>query len=47
MSPFKVALIDKEREDIPDFVFEELSDAGIEFVYGVCTDQADLAAHGC
>ncbi len=44
MSPFKVALIDKEREDIPDFVFEELSDAGIEFVYGVCTDQADLAA---
>lgn len=44
MSPFKVALIDKEREDIPDFVLEELAGAGIEFVYGICEDQADLVA---
>jgi D-3-phosphoglycerate dehydrogenase len=42
VSSFKVALIDKEREDIPDFVFDELAEAGIEFVYGFCEDREDL-----
>ena len=46
VSPFKVALIDKEREDIPDFVFEELADAGIEFVYGICRGPGGSGGHG-
>ena len=44
MSPFKVALIDKTKEQIPEWVPGELADAGIEFVYGNCKDQADLLA---
>lgn len=44
MNTFKVALIDKTAEQIPDWVPDELADAGIEFAFGNCQDQAELLA---
>lgn len=44
MSTFKVALIDKTAEQIPDWVPGELADAGIDFVFGNCQTQDDLLA---
>ena len=44
MSTFKVALIDKTIDQIPDWVPGELAADGIEFVYGNCQDQAELLA---
>ncbi len=42
MSAFKVALIDKTLEQIPEWVFPELKAAGIDFVYGNCETSEDL-----
>ena len=44
MSTFKVALIDKTIDQIPEWVPSELATDDIEFVYGHCQDQADLLA---
>lgn len=44
MSTFKVALIDKDAEQIPDWAPGELAAAGIEFVFGICEDREELAA---
>ncbi len=41
---FKVALIDKIREQIPDWVPAELERAGITFVCDNCRDRAELLA---
>ena len=42
MSQFKVALIDKTLEQIPDWVPGELAAAGIDFVYSNCQTADDL-----
>ena len=44
MSRFKVALIDKELDQIPDWVPGALADAGIEFVYANCKDADEMMA---
>ena len=44
MSTFKVALIDKDSEQIPDWVPGTLAEAGIDFIYGICEDRYELAA---
>ncbi|MCB9162305.1 MAG: hypothetical protein H6644_21085 [Caldilineaceae bacterium] len=44
MSRFKVALIDKELDQIPDWVPGALADAGIEFVYANCQDADAMMA---
>ncbi len=43
-TPFKVALIDKTRDQIPDWVPAELERAGIAFACGHCRDREELLA---
>lgn len=42
MSQFKVALIDKTADQIPDWVAPELAAAGIDFVYAACETAEDM-----
>ena len=44
MSSFKVALIDKSKTQIPDWVAPELARANISFVYGNCETSEEMLA---
>ena len=45
-NPFKVALVGSERHSVPDWVRQELADAGIEFVAHECQSEQEFEEYG-